>query len=94
MIAPLRYAEVTGGLGATLDVVQQYLPSNYSAEQDGDRILITGRDSHGWTLDDYVIPRLGSGLIVAVELVPQAPELSPGVQLQLAQLTIRRSDDA
>jgi hypothetical protein len=31
-------------------------------------IDITGTDQAGWTLDDYVIPRLASGLIVAKEV--------------------------
>jgi hypothetical protein len=53
--------------------VRVYLPANYQAEvseHDGKRpgvVLIFGVDRAGWTLDDYVIPRLGSGLIVAVE---------------------------
>lgn len=31
-------------------------------------VVIEGRDSHGWTLDDYVIPRLQSGLHAAWEI--------------------------
>jgi hypothetical protein len=31
-------------------------------------VVIQGRDSHGWTLDDYVIPRLQSGLHSAWEI--------------------------
>jgi hypothetical protein len=30
--------------------------------------LIGGRDSCGWTLDDYVIPRLASGMYFAEEV--------------------------
>ena len=30
--------------------------------------VIEGEDSAGWTLDSYVIPRLGSGLIFADEI--------------------------
>ncbi len=63
-----RFARVTGGLGVTLEAVQAYMPSNYTAEQDANGILIAGQDCHGWTLDGYVIPRLTSGLIVAVEV--------------------------
>ena len=51
-----------------LKVVQDYLPNNYRAVQDEHGILIRGHDSHGWTLDGYVIPRLGSGLIFAREV--------------------------
>lgn len=55
--------------------VAQYLPGNYSVIgrtiELGNidiplthmGILIAGVDNHGWTLEDYVIPRLGSGLI-------------------------------
>ena len=66
----MRRAIVTGGLGADLETVRAYLPSNYSAEigPDGDpRIRIFGEDDHGWTLDGYVIPRLRSGLIAVKE---------------------------
>jgi hypothetical protein len=45
------------------------LPANYKAyEGDEGEILIIGHDVAGWTLDDYVIPRLASGLIVAEEV--------------------------
>jgi hypothetical protein len=70
----MRYAIVTGGLNATLEVVRDYLPNNYTAEmvynQDHPRgvIFIKGTDDHGWTLDGYVIPRLASGLIAAKEV--------------------------
>jgi hypothetical protein len=55
-----------------LGIVQQYLPTNYTARlethENPPYILIEGEDDHGWTLDGYVIPRLGSGLIVATEI--------------------------
>lgn len=66
----MRRAIVTGGLGADLETVRDYLPSNYSAEmgpEEDPRIRIFGEDSYGWTLDGYVIPRLRSGLIAVVE---------------------------
>jgi hypothetical protein len=54
------------------DNVAAYLPSNYVVlheephPDNNDRrhwtaVVIGGRDSHGWTLDDYVLPRLASG---------------------------------
>lgn len=50
--------------------VQRFLPSNYSASLTRTEcILIEGTDSHGWTLDAYVLPRLASGLISAVECI-------------------------
>jgi hypothetical protein len=62
----MRYAEVAGVYN--LRSVRDYLPSNYNATDIEDRILIYGRDDHGWTLDGYVIPRLASGLILAYEV--------------------------
>lgn len=57
---------------AELNVVKRYLPGNYRATISSDDesvfILIEGQDDHGWTLDGYVIPRLGTGLIVAKEI--------------------------
>jgi len=68
-----RTAKVLGG--TDLKTVRSYLPTNYTAHvwNDGD-VLIEGYDDHGWTLDGYVIPRLGSGLIVAVEIDNQQEE--------------------
>ncbi len=68
--APKRLAIVPAG--CALEDVQSYLPSNYSASIDPDngQILIVGRDSHGWTLEGYVIPRLASALIPAKEVQP------------------------
>lgn len=43
--------------------VARYLPSNFTAHQSGADVLVSGKDSHGWTLEGYVIPRLASGLI-------------------------------
>lgn len=43
----------------------RYLPSNYHIALNfgtyGEGILIEGHDVAGWTLDDYVLPRLMSG---------------------------------
>jgi hypothetical protein len=33
-----------------------------------DSVIIGGTDDHGWTLDKYVIPRLGSGLMCCDEI--------------------------
>jgi hypothetical protein len=49
--------------------VKAYLPGNYRITEATDtQITITGQDNAGWTLDDYVIPRLASGLIFAREV--------------------------
>jgi len=60
--------------GPSLEQVQAYLPTNYHASQDADgTIWISGIDNAGWTLDGYVIPRLGSGLIGAREIEGSGP---------------------
>jgi hypothetical protein len=50
-------------------VVAAYLPSNYKVTEVHDTYaVIAGVDDAGWTLDDYVIPRLASGLFFAKEI--------------------------
>jgi hypothetical protein len=62
-----RYAIVKGG---TAEAAAAYLPGNYSVVGTYDvNVVIAGEDVAGWTLDDYVIPRLASGLYFATELV-------------------------
>lgn len=63
---PIRKAVINRT--ASLNQVEQYLPANYSACTTADRIVISGQDNAGWTLDGYVIPRLASGLIFAEEV--------------------------
>ena len=49
--------------------VSAYLPGNYRVLwSDDERVMIAGNDNAGWTLNDYVIPRLASGLIHAREV--------------------------
>lgn len=69
--------EVRGGPGfATEELrrVEAYLPRNFVAYltasdgQHSQTIRISGYDNAGWTLQDYVIPRLASGLIFATEV--------------------------
>jgi hypothetical protein len=62
----MRYATVSG----PLQTIARYLPANYTAQPtaSGDAVLISGEDNAGWTLDDYVIPRLASGLYFAREI--------------------------
>jgi hypothetical protein len=63
-----RYALVTGH-NITTEKVSAYLPSNYAVIHTGDTgVVIQGTDNRGWTLDKYVIPRLGSGNMNAVEI--------------------------
>lgn len=63
-----RVAVVTGG-ARDLEQVQRFLPQNYEAAEAEGQIVIFGEDNRGWTLDGYVIPRLASGMIYAVEVV-------------------------
>lgn len=70
----MRFAYISSP-SINVDVVRRYLPGNYLAmrgEINGEQavVLIYGNDNAGWTLDDYVIPRLASGMIFAIELVP------------------------
>lgn len=69
----VRYAIVKSE-GAVLETIQRYLPSNYKAEEFGGSILIRGVDVAGWTLDEYVIPRLASGWYTVKELVEKGAE--------------------
>ena len=57
--------------------VAPFLPESYDVQQFTvalpggeivERLLIVGTDVAGWTLDEYVIPRLASGLIFAEEI--------------------------
>jgi hypothetical protein len=51
--------------------VAQYLPQNYKVlgrTCDNTGTIIVGVDNAGWTMDDYVIPRLGSGMIYCEEV--------------------------
>lgn len=59
--------------------VAAYLPSNYSIVDGDDNkfVVIVGMDSMGWTAEDYVIPRLGSGCMVGkvVMTIPVTEDL-------------------
>ena len=61
------------GSGITVERVAAYLPSGYRVVDSdvtgevGDTVVIAGRDVAGWTLDDYVLPRLASGGIFGSE---------------------------
>lgn len=56
-------------LKPTVEEVERYLPSNYRVlGATPGAITIEGSDNAGWTLDGYIIPRLGSGLIHAREV--------------------------
>ena len=69
-LAGFRYAIVRSG---NWSEVAAYLPMGYKVqcqtEVDGDKCtVIAGLDNAGWTMDGYVIPRLGSGMLHADEI--------------------------
>lgn len=79
MTEKLRLARVSAGL--TSDTkrppmdraakVAAYLPARYKVigfDIATNQVLIAGYDYAGWTLESYVIPRLGSGLWHCEEL--------------------------
>ncbi len=52
------------------DRVAAFLPSNYTVVGHADhQVTIQGIDNAGWTLDDYVLPRLASGLLFGIEVL-------------------------
>ena len=57
---------IVRGRAYELKMIQRYLPSNYVAFTFGNDVIIEGEDYAGWTLEDYVIPRLRSGNIIAI----------------------------
>jgi hypothetical protein len=60
------------------DRVRPYLPSNYEVtSEQGDYCIVEGTDRAGWTMDDYVLPRLATGLIFGTELTPAAGDDEP-----------------
>lgn len=74
-LPPERWAVLRA---ASQHEVEAYLPDNYevlstSSLPDGKvDVVIGGRDSCGWTLNDYVIPRLHSGMLYAREYASYA----------------------
>lgn len=65
----VRFAKVTCDSAKAL---WAYLPDNYVILSGVDPVyLIGGVDVAGWTLDDYVLPRLASGLYSGHELTEE-----------------------
>lgn len=67
-----RKAKIRGH-GVGYAKIKPYLPDNYritqlGSDDEGAYVMIEGEDEAGWTLDDYVIPRLASGLWWAKEV--------------------------
>lgn len=71
---PMRYALVTVDVGK-VEQIKAYMPGNYEVvgrtpigASNTVKVLIAGRDRAGWTLHEYVIPRLASGMYWAEEI--------------------------
>lgn len=71
---PMRYALVSADASRG-ETLKSYMPGNFEVLgrtpiQGTNTVqwLIGGRDSHGWTLDGYVLPRLASGMYYGVEI--------------------------
>ena len=60
---PKRRALIAG-VDLSVERVAAYLPENYKVVG----IVVQGHDDAGWTLDDYVLPRLASGLMFGEEI--------------------------
>jgi hypothetical protein len=71
---------IVRGRDITTERVAAYLPSNYSVIDEYDSVLfghvvvIEGEDRMGWTFNDYVAPRLASGLMFASEVIEEVTE--------------------
>lgn len=64
-LSPKRYALIS----SDREAIAVYLPVNYRVVARGTRYtVIEGRDEGGWTLHDYVLPRLASGLYFGQEI--------------------------
>lgn len=71
--------------------VAQYLPKNFKVlgrTLDNTGTIIVGVDDHGWTLDQYVIPRLGSGMIHCEEVF----EIN-GLNLKQMELNLKNYEE-
>jgi hypothetical protein len=96
----VKYAIIRGN-HATREQVQDYLPSNYNVvhvDPNGQGVLIAGEDDHGWTMDDYVLPRLASGLMPGKEVWPvftnsgeTGPVVSMDVPFDWIRMDLHRS---
>jgi len=66
----LRAAKIERKGNRTEREVMAYMPRGFAVAEGSDAFYILGADIAGWTLHDYVIPRLGSGIISAKEIDP------------------------
>ena len=68
----IRKAIITGKTEDDIETIKAYLPANYEFEKVVDEgIIISGEDNCGWTMDEYVLPRLASGLHFGKEITKE-----------------------
>jgi hypothetical protein len=68
---PLRKGRIARTRNGNPDQITAgaYLPANYKVTGEDDKfVYFAGHDRAGWTLEDYVIPRLASGMHWAEEV--------------------------
>jgi hypothetical protein len=63
-----KLVEVVAGTYRDHEQLMAYMTGNYTAidQGAGENALVVGIDRAGWTMEDYIIPRLGSGVIAVV----------------------------
>ena len=74
-MSEMKYVLVNAASG-TREEVAKYLPTNFrligitfpSDYYPEGEYIVVGKNVAGWTVNEYVIPRLGSGLIAAREV--------------------------
>jgi hypothetical protein len=74
-----------------INTIRRYLPGNYQAARLGTFTLVYGYDQAGWTLEDYVLPRMAQWGLQPIENTV----LSEEVRLQWgpAALSLTDPDD-
>jgi hypothetical protein len=88
-VGKIRYARVSTVREST-EGIERYLPANYRVvyvHSDDTQplqqfLIVAGEDNAGWTMEDYVVPRLQSGMIgvreinseYATSVIPQPTE--------------------
>lgn len=65
----MKFLRVSLIAPTTRATVERYLPGNYEVTfSDNEFAYVKGEDMAGWTAEDYVIPRLQSGMIYAEKI--------------------------
>jgi hypothetical protein len=72
-------------VAAFCDRLAAYMPTNYAVSiapgltlRGAPAVLVAGEDRAGWTLEDYVLPRLASGLYYGEEIDAESVAMAEG----------------